>query len=470
MIFNKNVSKKIYVLLFLAYILVLIMFVTFSYKLIFHDTWEYISLAKTFAGFDNSSAFSVHSLVYPFFISFFVKIFPSILTMKLVNISWLILIGLLLYIFDFKKYAFVIWIFSPITWVSSVVISPFLPAAFFFLVAYLSIQKWLENKKNSYFIISALALGLSAAFSDVSMILVLFFVVSFFYDKKFKKVIIYSLLVLLSFSVRLILDASLFSLAVNSKLIPFPIYSITRFLGARLIIQLGLHPVIGTTKLDFASFGFWSFLIVISPLLFYLCKINYQKHKKAIFFLTLSTVLFLFQGGSHLYFIILAPVAVLLLSETFRRKELILHIVLSSIIIIFMVYPYFVVDKQELEKRNLIIDDIQMIKKDFSFDTVVFYPDTLADFYMWDKDLPYFVSPEEYGRIINGNAYYSQYTFETRSKIDMQKTLEFKAGLKAEAKEGIDYRNLPWLLEKGEKPPEGYKLTKCYQLLCVYQK
>lgn len=463
--FNKG-----YLLLLLAYIISLVLFVAFSYKLIFHDTWEYISLAKKFAGFYNGSAFSVHSLVYPFFISFFTKIFPSILTMKLVNISWLVSIGLLLYIFDLKKYAFVIWVFSPITWVSSAVISPFLPAAFFFLVAYLSIQKWLENKKNYYFIISALALGLSAAFSDISMILVMFFIIAFFYDKKFKKVIFYSVLVLLSFSVRLILDASLFSLAVNGKLMPFPIYSIIRFLGARLIIQLGLHPAIETSKLDLLSFGFWSFLIVISPLLFYLYKINYQKHKKAIFFLTLSTGLFLFQGGIYLYFIILAPIAVLLLSETFRRKELVLHIVLSSIIIIIMVYPYFVVDEQEVEKRNLIINDMQMIKKDFSLDVVVFYTNTLADFYMWDKSLPYFVSPEEYERITKGNTYYSQYTFETRSKIDMQKTLEFKAGLKAEEKEGIDYKSLPWLLEKGEKPPEGYKLTKCYQFLCVYQK
>lgn len=462
--------KKSYLLLFLAYIVSLILFASFSYKLIFHDTWEYIYLAKNFAGFFNSSVFSVHSLVYPFFISLFVKIFPSILTMKLVNIIWLILTGLLLYIFDFKKYAFVIWIFSPITWISSVVISPFLPAAFFFLIAYLSIQKWLENKKNSYFIISALALGLSAAFSDISMILILFFIIVFFYDKKFKRVISYSALVLLSFSARLILDASLFSLAVNSKLMPFPIYSIIRFLGARLIIQLGLHPMIGTTKLELASFGFWSFLIIISPLLFYMYKVSYQKHKKAIIFLALSTGLFLFQGGINLYFIILAPIAVLLLSETFRKKELILHIGLSSIIVILMVYPYFAIDKQEVEKRNLIINDMQMVERDFSFEAVVFRTNTLAQFYMWDKNLPYFISPEEYDRITNDNTYYSQYTFETISKIDMQKTLEFTAGLKAEAKEGIDYRNLPWLLEKGEKPREGYKLTNCYQILCVYEK
>jgi len=389
--------------------------------------------------------------------------------MKLVNITWLVLIGLLLYIFDIKKYAFVIWVFSPIIWLLSPIISPFLPAAFFFLVAYLSIQKWLENKKNSYFIISALALGLSAAFADVSMILAIFFIIAFFYDKKLKKVINYSILVLLSFSVRLVLDASLFSLIVNGKLIPFPIYSIVRFFGARLIIQLGLHPIIETSKLNLASLGFWSFLIVISPLLFYLYRINYQKHKKIIFFLTLSAALLLFQGGGYLYFIILSPIIILLLSETFRKKELILHVALSLVITVFMVYPYLVIDKQELEKRDLTINDLQSIKKDFSFNVAVFSTDTLAHFYMWDKELPYFVSPEEYGMIINGNNYYSQYTFITKSKIDMQKTLEFKAGLKAEAKEGVDYKNLPWLLEKGEKPPEGYKLSNCYQLLCVYQ-
>lgn len=468
---NKWFFQNQYLFIFFIYAIALTLFATFSYKLIFHDTWEYISVAKKFAGYLNADIFNVHSLVYPFFLSFFAKIFPSMLTLKLVNISWLFLIGILLYYSESKKTAFLIWIFSPITWASSVMISPFLPTAFFFLVAYLSIQKWLENKKNSYFIISALALGLSAAFSDISMILVIFFIIAFFYDKKSKKVILYSILVLLSFSLRLILDASLFSLAVNGKLIPFPIYSIIRFFGARLVIQLGMHPTIGTSKLNLASFGFWSFLIVISPLLFYLYKANYQKHKKVIFFLALSAGLFLFQGGGYLYFIILTPITILLLSETFRRKELILHIVLSSIIIIFMVYPYFVVDQQEVEKRNLIINDVQMIKKDFSFNTVIFDTETLAMFYIWDKNLPFIISYDEYSRILQNNKYYTYYNFEVRSdKIDMQKILEIKAGLKTNIKKDIDYKNLPWLLEKGENPPEGYNLVKCYDLLCVYQR
>lgn len=458
------------ILLFLIYIMVLVFFAAFSYQIIFHDTWEYIPVAKKLAGFWNFSAFAVHSLVYPFFISFFIRFFPSIFVVKLVNISWIILTGLLLYISGSKKISFLMWIFSPITWITSIVISPFLPASFFLLVAYLSIKKWQENKRNLHFIISALALGLSAAFCDLCVILIAFFILSFFYDKKLKKVIFYSSFTFISFSTRLILDASLFSLAINDKLIPFPIYSLIRWFGARLIIQLGLHPEITTTKLFFTNLEFWSFLILISPLLFYLYRINYQKNKNIILFLILSTGLFLFQGGSHLYFIILAPLTIILLSKTFRKKELFLHIILSSLIIIIMTYPYFIHDKQEIEKRKLVIDDLKTINKDFSFDTAVFYTSTLANFYLWDKSLPYFISIEDYNKILQKDDYYTHYTFEVKPKIDTQKILELKAGLKTHIKEDIDYENLPLLLEKEEIPPEGYKLTKCYTILCVYEK
>ena len=467
---NINFFKNKSMLLFLVYIAVLVLFAVFSYKVIAHDTWEYISLAKKFAGYLNGDVFSVHSLIYPFFISFFVKIFPSMITIKLVNLTWLVLTSILLYNSGLKKTAFIIWIFSPITWLMSIIISPFLPASFFFLVAYLSIKKWQDHKKNSYFIISALALGLSAAFCDVAIILAVFFVISFFYNKKFKEVIFYSLFTVLSFSVRLILDASLFSLAVKDKLIPFPIYSLVRFFSARLIIQLGLHPEISTSKLAFSSLGFWSFLILISPLLFYLFKINYQKNKNIIIFLTLSTILFMFQGGSYMYFLILAPITVVLLSKTFKRKELFLHILISCFITFILVIPYFVSDKQEVEERDLVINDLKSLTKEYDLDQVVFSTKTLAMFYLWDKNLPYFISPEEHSKILQNDHYYTYYAFEVKPKIDTQKILELKAGLKVNVNKDIDYPNLPIILEKGKTQPERYKLTKCYDLLCLYQK
>lgn len=469
--FNTKILKNKYLILFLIYTAILVFFAVFSYKLIFHDAWEYILLAKKFSGYLNSSSFSVHSLVYPYFISFFTKIFPSILTIRLVNISWIILTGLLLYYSGFKKTSFLIWIFSPIAWIYTIFISPAVPATFFLLLAYLTIKKWRENKKISYFVISALSLGLSVAFYDFALILAVFFIFAFFYDKKFKEVIFYSLFTLLSFSTRLILDASFFSLAVKDKLIPFPFYSLIRFWGATLIIQLGLHPQIPTSKILSFSFSYLLPFIIISPLLFYLIKTDYKENKNVIIFLILSSVfIFLSKGGEYFYFLPLAPIAILLLSKTFKKKALITHILVSCIITLIFVTPYFIPDEQEIEKRNIIISDLKDINNEFSFKEVVFDTDTLAIFYIWDKKLPYIIPSEEVNKILQNDTYYTYYTFEIKPKIDTQKILEFKTGMKVNVKEGINYENLPWIIENGKNVPSDYKLTKCYKLLCVYEK
>lgn len=462
--------KNKYIFFYIIYLTILVFFAMFSYRILFHDTWEYICLAKNFAGFFNSDVFTVHSLVYPFFISLFIKYVPSLLTMKLVNAAWIVLIGFMFYNLDLKKTSFLIWTFSPIAWMYATIISPIVPASFFLLTAYLSIREWQENKKNRYFIISALALGLSAAFYDLAAIFIVFFVLAFFYDKKLKESIVYALFVFLSFSIRLILDASLFSIAIKDKLIPFPFYSISRFWGAMIVIWLGLHPMIPALKLSFLNWYPWVSLIFISPLIFYIFKIKYQKHKSIVIFLILSFIfLFIIKDG-HMYYLLLAPITIALLSRIFKRRELISHITLSFLITILMVYPYFIQDEQEIEKRNLIINDLRSINEDFSFNAVVFKTRTLARFYLWEKEMPYFISPEDYHKIVRDDKYYTQYDFEVKSKIDIQKILEFKAGLKTNIKQNVDYQDLPWIAEKGEKVPEEYKLTKCYTLLCIYQK
>lgn len=468
---NKWFFKNLHSFAFFIYAIALTLFATFSYRIMFHDTWEYISVAKKFAGYLNGDMFNVHSLVYPFFLSFFAKILPSMLTLKLVNISWLFLIGILLYYSESKKTAFLIWVFSPITWALGLQISPFLPASFFLLVAFLSIKKWQETKKRLYFVTSALSLGLSAAFYDFALVLVVFFVLVFFYNRSLKETIFYCLVTLASFSTRLLLEATLFSLAIKDKLIPFPIFSLVRFWGATLIIQLGLHPMIPISKFSFSNPNLLFILFIISPLLFYLYKIDYKKHKQTLVFLLISIIFILLsKGGEYFYYLSLAPIIILLLSEVFKRKELLLHAIISSFIIIIIVYPYFIPDKQEIIKRNLTIEDLKMINKDFSFDAVVLDTKTLATFYIWDKHTPYIMASGDYNKIVQNDTYYTHYTFEIKSQIDTQKILELQAGLKTHIKEGIDYKSLPWLLEKGEKQPEGYELTKCYTLLCVYQK
>ena len=184
----------------------------------------------------------------------------------------------------------------------------------------------------------------------------------------------------------------------------------------------------------------------------------------------MSTILFIFQGGSYIYFILLAPIVVVLLSKIFKRKDLLLHIIISCFLIFIFVNPYFVQDKQEIEKRNLVIDDLKTISDDFDFDAAVFDRKTFAMFFIWDKNLPFFVSVDEYNKVMQGDDYYTNYAFEVEPKIDTSKIFEFKTGMKINIKEDVDYENLPWILEKGQTPPEVYSLTECYDILCVYQK
>ena len=57
--------KKIWILVFA---LALIIFAVFSTKISFHDTSEYITVAKYLAGINNVNLFIGHSIVYPFII------------------------------------------------------------------------------------------------------------------------------------------------------------------------------------------------------------------------------------------------------------------------------------------------------------------------------------------------------------------------------------------------------------------
>jgi len=466
-----NILKDNYFLLFAAYAVVLSLFVAFSYKIIFHDTWEYISLTEKLAGFFKSDVFIVHSLVYPFFLSFLLKAFPSVLTMKLANVLWSLLIGLVLYKECSKKSAFLIWAFSPIAWMVSPIISPLFPASFFILLAYVWIKKWEEYKERKHLVLSAFALGLAAAVYDLGLVIALIFVLSFFYNQRFKKVIAYVLIVFLAFSIRLIIDASFFSIMINDKILPFPIYTLIRFWGAITVIQLGLHSMIPVSKISLlANISSWTFLVVISPLTFLIYKVNMRKNRSVMIFLALSTLLFLFQGGGFLYFFLIAPIVVMLLIDVLGKKEIIIHAAMSCLLIVLLTYPYFVQDKEEIKIRNMTISDIKSVSKDFSFNAAVLETDTLARLYIFDKNTPYLLTKSEYEKALQTESYYTYYSFRLGSKIGLDRKLEVSAGMKSTKNENIDYNSLPFLIKKGEVVPEGYKQTKCYSILCVYEK
>jgi hypothetical protein len=79
-------KKRNYLLIIFG--ILLILFAIFSSKVSFHDSYEYITFSKNLAGIDNLNPFVAHSMLYPLIISLFIKIFPTFLTIKLINILW----------------------------------------------------------------------------------------------------------------------------------------------------------------------------------------------------------------------------------------------------------------------------------------------------------------------------------------------------------------------------------------------
>ncbi|GAJ01695.1 unnamed protein product, partial [marine sediment metagenome] len=151
-------KKKNYLLIFILFLLV---FAIFSTRIQFHDVNEYITIAKALAGINNLNVFTGHSSFYPLIISLFLRIWPNIIMIKIVNTMWLFLIGAILLLWLKSKKTFIIFAFSPLVWYMSIQTTPVLPASLFLLLAFIFFKKQNIKYNNLY---SGLCLGLSFAF------------------------------------------------------------------------------------------------------------------------------------------------------------------------------------------------------------------------------------------------------------------------------------------------------------------
>ena len=208
----------------------LLIFAFFSTKVSFHDTAEYITIAKHFAGIKNIDLFTAHSLLYPSVISFFLLGWKSLIMIKLVNVLWLFLMGATLLLWTKNEKAFLLFIFSPLVWYISIQTTPILPASFFFLLAFLFFNSPDIKQGKIY---SGIAFGISCAFYTPLILVAFFFLLIFFWKDKFYNLIFYILAIGVGFLPRMILDYYLFKM---------PFYSLLRYAGANAIVSLGLNP------------------------------------------------------------------------------------------------------------------------------------------------------------------------------------------------------------------------------------
>tara|TARA_Y100000034_G_scaffold132952_1_gene197189 strand:+ start:1428 stop:2822 length:1395 start_codon:yes stop_codon:yes gene_type:complete len=460
---NKLNIKKILIYL-IPFLLILILFAVFSTQIIFHDTTEYITLSKYLAGTNNVNIFTSHSIIYPFIISFLLKIWPSLTTIKLINTFWIFLIGLTFLLLKNKK-AFIIFAFSPLTWITSIQTTPILPASFFFLLSFILFKK----KFPYHLLISGLLLGLSFATYTPMILVSFFFILIYFWNKNFKDFIIYIIAFSIGFLPRMILDYYYFNM---------PFYSLIRFFGTNVVILLGQHIQTAPVQL-FLNIDSLLIFIAISPLLFKIYKLNTRKYKQEIIFLTIIFLIILIRASLLKYFIIISPIIILLLVKVYNNKDIKWHCILSILLIIFLTSNYFITTNNlnsinENNLDNLIQNDLNQIATDYNNQYIIAGPFEATKFaqFIW-KEKPYFIWFQEYQASINNQSTIREYHLNFNSNIPLKNQLQISAYFNRYDNKTYNNEDLILVTQKSkEEFPElnNFNLDKCYDVLCVYQK
>jgi len=437
----------------IAFALALVLFAVLSTQAIFHDVPEYLTIAKNIAGIQNVSLFIGHSVVYPALISLFLKIWPSLVMIKLVNCLWIFLMGLALLYFFKNKNAFLIFAFSPLTWYASIQTTPILPASFCMLMAYFFIK---QEKTKHRLLYSGLFLGLSAAFYDPMLLVTVVFILVYFWDKKLNDVFKYAIAFAIGILPRLILDYWLFKM---------PFYSLIRYFGTNALISLGLNPsqkIPGfTLQIIILS------LVAISPLLFRVYKLKLKENLKDILFLGIIFILLLFRASLLKYFMLISPIVILLLSGILSKKEIKWHCILSIPLIILLTWSFFGYNSDVSAQK-----DIRIIIQNYNVNYIIAEPynaNYIASF-LWQNN-PKIIWFEDYNASINNQTSWKTYDFQiSHPRISLREDIHILAVF--QRPENITYENSILVAEKmGNESSElfGFKLDRCYGSLCVYK-
>lgn len=439
-------SKKYYLAFFAS---ILILFAFFSQKITFHDSHEYITVAKYLAGIHNVNVFIGHSIVYPFFISFFLRLWPSATMIALVNVLWIFLIGAVILFSLNNTKAFILFAFSPLTWFVSIQTTPILPASFFFLLAFIFFKK--ENIPFHIFF-SGLFLGIACSLYTPVLLIGFLFVLVYFWNKNFKSIIGYAVTLFFGMLPRFIIDYYYFNM---------PLYTFIRYAGANLIVSLGLNPATDTLHLLSNPEVFLIFF-AISPFLFKLYTIDFYVYKEELLFVGLSFMVLFVRAALLKYFLLISPVIFLLLVKVFSKKDMQWHCILSLFFIFFLTANFFMAPEEHALKN-----DLEQIITEHTNSSIVGGPSEALTFatYLW-KNEPYFIWFEDFEASISHEQVYRTYTLEFNSKIPLKDSLEISAAFKRFTNETyVDYIIVSG---KGSNLSSYYTMMNCYTVLCTY--
>jgi hypothetical protein len=430
---------------------VLILFALLSNKIWFHDSSEYITVAKNLVGVDNVPIFSTHSILYPVFISLFLMIWPSLVMLKLVNVLIVFLIGLSLFYFYEDKKVFLIFSFSPIVWFMSIQTTPVLPATLAMTLSYIFFLKnnIRHNKK-----ISGLLFGLACAFYTPLLIAGAVFLIVYFWTEEGRSLYVYLFFMFIGFIPRLLVDYLIFD---------NPIYTLIRYVGTNFIVSLGLNSSISGINI-IPSVGTLLVFVAISPLLFKIYKINVKNNLRSLVFVGLTFLIYFIRTDGLKPYFIITPILIILLSKTFTNKDIVLHAFISILIIVLLTSGYFM-DSHENDLKS----DLNLIIKDYNPSFIVadkYNANNFASLLWYDE--PKILWADDYGAYLNNRTILKSYVFELRPTIiELDKVLEFRADFNRFS--NFSYEDYIYVAKRGSDVEiEILEIDKCYETLCVY--
>lgn len=446
-------------LLFFLFCLCLTLFALFSSQIGFHDEPEYYALARAFAGYQNQAVFTSHSLLYPYLSSFFLSFFPSLVVLKLFSLLWIALTALVLMFSDQR--AFLLFLFSPLVWMTSIAFSPILPAMFFMAALHVAFLYWQKTRQFRYFVLSGLSFGFAFAFYTAAIVPLLFFVFAYLRQETLQQTLIYLCFTLPGLFLRSLLDAIYTG---------FPFYSYVRDFGANLKVILGQS----TTDYGFFHGLFvssnWFIFFVCAPLFFLIYRLRAKSHISELWYLAPSFLFFFVRGGLLKYFLLIVPSLLLLLAPLFSRREMWINALFGVLLTIFFTWGYF---GNTWEQQ--VTEDLSFIEEEYSFQRAVMSPAfSFLDFsgrtYIW---------PEEYVMAQQNITYFSGLSVASQSpRIAFYEELQLHADLvrtNTDSFADITYWIAPATFDLADSFTTPYLQTRfvqdrCYPFLCVYRK
>jgi len=465
-------QKTVFISSFIVFLVLAFLFCFFTQRIDFHDAPQYINVAKEFAGISIAPVFTGHASLYPAFISLFLKFFPHYLTIKLINMSWLILTGLILYFLTRDVKSFLLWMFSPIVWYTSIITTPLVIVSFSLISAYLFLMRWEKSHKKIYFIFSGLSLGLGMAVWSGTLLFAVFFLLSFFWKKKLKRLFYYCIFTLPFVIFRLIFDNIIFG---------FPFYSYIRAFGTVIARRMGATSSDISLRSAGDNFIFRDgfimlrdIIFLISPLALFLYKIDYKKYSRELVFILLS-ILFIVYYHVSFYPILIAPFIIFLLSKVLSKKQVIISILISIIIIPFLTCSYF------HEPREVVLaEDLYNIYNDFGYekmiagDVIGSFGTAILNAAYWYDEGPELFWASDYKLFLDDNTDTSSYSIMTEPKINTIRILEISAKVRRNTENDEEFEGLPLLAYDNEEYtieniPEGFEKVRCYRKICVYE-